>query len=120
MAIQTIKRSVTIPQVSVLAEDWFRRFIYKDYTQLTQQTNAMLTGLAQYQSGTAAFPAITGGNTSKVLTFTTPFTDTLYSASALPDWSTTVYFSAKLKTSITINFGTAAPGNQNCLVLLMR
>lgn len=120
MAIQGIRRAVTIPEVSQLAAQWFREFIYASYVSLTQQVNAINTGLAQYQSGTTPFPAITAGNANKILTFTTPFTDTLYSASALPDWNTTVFFSAKTKTSITINFGTVAPGAQNCLVILMR
>jgi hypothetical protein len=120
MAIQSIRRVPTMPQIPPDASKEFSTFVYGSYIWLTQQVNLMLTGLAQYQSGSAQFPAITAGNASKTVTFTTPFTDLFYSASALPDWNTTVWFSAKLKTSITINFGTVAPGANNCLVILMR
>jgi hypothetical protein len=93
MPIQTIKRAITVPSVPQEAPQWFHAFIYQHYVQLTQEVNAMLTGISQYQSGTTALPAITVGNASKTLTFTTPFTDTLYAVSALPDWATIVSFS---------------------------
>ena len=111
---------MNIPSVALDAAQWFRTFIYQHYTQLTQEVNLMLSGISQYQSGTTALPAITAGNANKTLTFTTPFTDTNYAVSALPDWATIVSFSAKTKTAITFNFSVVSPGNNNLLVIVVR
>jgi len=121
MSLQQIQRAQTVPNLSLDVPEWFRNFVFQQYVRLTQQTNLLQTAFQVYQSGLiAALPAITIGNANATLTFTTPWPDTNYSASALPDWNTVVFFSNKTTTSIKFNFSVAAPGNQNLLVIVAR
>ena len=120
MSLQQIQRAQTVPSLSLDIPEWFRNFVFQQYVRLTQQTNLLQTAFQIYQSGSAALPAIVLGNANVTLTFTAPWPDTAYSASALPDWNTVVWFSNKSTTSIKFNFSVAAPGNQNLLVIVAR
>jgi hypothetical protein len=114
MSVQQIKRAKTYPSVPSEAEDWFRSFLLADYLQLAQQTNALQTVFQEFQLTT------TVGNVTKAVTFTFPYSDTLYALSAMADWQTIIWFSAKAKGSVTLNFGTASPGNNNVTLITVR
>jgi hypothetical protein len=115
MSIQQIRRAKTIPSVSQEAEQWFRNFLLSDYVQLAQQVNAVQTAFQAFQLAVAA------GFTTKPVVFTFPYADLNYSMAAMPDWSTTVFFSVKAVGGFTLNFGTAAPGGGgNVTVMTMR
>lgn len=62
-------------------------------------------------SGCLVNKAVTAAAASVAWTFARAEGDASYGVVAVPNWSTTVYVTAKLKTGCTINFGTVAPAN---------
>ena len=63
------------------------------------------------QGGNKVNLAVADTAVSVAVAFTREEPDALFGVTALPNWGTTVWFSAKAVTGCTINFGTAAgPG----------
>jgi hypothetical protein len=112
--VQKIKRAKTLPSVATEAADWFHSFLLADYIQLAQQVNAVQSVFQQFQITTVGAQAV------QAVTFTFPYPDTLYALAAMADWNTTIWFTAKAKGGVTLNFGTASPGNNNVTLITCR
>ena len=112
--IQNIQRAVVLPPLSSDADVWFQDFVRIFVTSLSQQLQSL------HQSFETQEIAVSVGLATILVPWTTPAPTATYVTVALPDWDTTVFFSARNTTDITLNFGTVAPGAQTVLVLRVR
>lgn len=62
------------------------------------------------QAGNKLAVAVVAGAANAAVTWARAEQDARYLVTATPDWSTTVYVTAKTTTGCTVNFGTVAPG----------
>jgi hypothetical protein len=112
--IQNIERAVTLPPIGAEAAEWFQDFVREYVTQLSQQVQSL------HQSFEAREISVGVGVANVAVVWTSPAPDATYIVNALPDWSTTIFYSARTTTGVTLNFGTVAPGAQVVLVLRVR
>lgn len=119
MSYQNIKRAVLLPtyavgrtetideRVDLVAQQLAQ--LQQAYIQLAREVIDCHNSIQIYQK------AITGGATTYALVLTAAFFDVLYTATAIPDWNTTIWISAQSRTGCTFSFGTAAPGGGGTL-----
>ena len=122
MAYQKIRRAIAVPTfVRAISEETGERLsvveenfgvMVENYGRLAREVLDTHNQIQVYQL------AVTAAATTKVVTWSPAFYDVDYSAFGLPDWNTTIWYSAKTATSITFNFGTAAPGGGGNLLVL--
>ena len=126
MPYQSIKRAIVVPNYrqprpGAESEERFEYLddvlhtIAENYTRLAREVIDCHNQIQVYQ-----FVVAPAAGTLAVV-WTAPFFDANYSAFGLPDWNTTIWYSAKTTLGLTFNFGTAAPGGGgNLLVLAIR
>ena len=109
--VQDIERALVIPPTDNEAlQEFIRTFI----TKLSQQVQLIESSFEAREID------VTGGAGNVAILWTTPAAAATYIVTALPSWSTTVYWSARGVAGITLNFGTVAPGAQTVLVCRVR
>lgn len=103
-----IKPTQTYAPLAEEVPEWFTRFILNQYTRTAAQINAM-----QLDVQGMRVTGMAGGVAVAAVVLPNPYPDATYTITAMPDWNTTVFFSAQTKTGFTLNFGTVTPGAAN-------